>query len=241
MAAPREKKMKLKLALGLFCLLLISCAAQGQGPHASVEPLKAAAAKLSTAEDINFVAGLNVEVAAIRCINEVTPYTGKFTDFMKYVTARTSPGAVVDKTVPRMALIDELAMVTPAVRKAISFLQACSKVVPAEEKRKEFVDFAQLMKLSVEGQTGALAEFYALSSTLRYTDVVLKESAAVLAKTKYDPSADVPTLKLAIADLDEAIALAPKKDLYVNRAKLHKRLGNTAAADADTKKAATMN
>lgn len=219
-------------------MLALHSAALGQSPNVSVEQLSQAAARLSSADDIRTAAREDLEAVAIHCADENGAVQQKLGDFMKYINLRMGPN--FDKTTPRMALLDEIKIVLPLIRKGGDHARVCAGLVSPDNKSADFISYAATLNRGADAQFGALAVLYALSSTLRLTALTSAKSEALLANKKYDSTTEKPALMLARGDLDEAIKLRPKKKLYLDRAEIHKRLGDQAAADADNAKAATL-
>ena len=86
----------------------------------------------------------------------------------------------------------------------------------------------------------SFAGFYSLAATLRQMPITMARSEATLKRLPYDGSKDIVVFQAALADMNRAIELSPTKSNYQQRAKIHTKLGNTAAAAADTTKAATL-
>jgi len=178
------------------------------------------------------------EAAALISVSDCEKILNALVGFTQHVNNRMN--GVASPTGYKQALLTELQTAISLERSALDTFTRGIELVPENSTSENLQRFKASLTRSRGSATRSFAGFYSLASTLRQTPITLARSDAALKGVPYDGSKDTAVFRAALADMDRAIELAPSKAYYERRARIHTKLGNTAAATADTAKAASL-
>jgi hypothetical protein len=229
------------LSTTLFLLVLLLCvtAAAAQTEELEVIALRDSVIKAKTRQQLQTMASRNLETALLSSSDDVSALLTALNKFSVYVNGRlkkTEPARVY-----KQDLLTELQTATALDVNSLNIFDRAIAVIPASGRSEDINQFIATYDRSRKSVAASMAGFYALSSTLRQTRTTLARSDAILKKLPYDNAKDIPSHKAALFDMNRAIELTPeKKDYYESRARIHTKLGDAAAAQADMAKAASL-
>lgn len=213
-------------------------AASAQTEEQVVIDLRGAVTKAFTRERLRDLSSTTLEGAAMISISDCEKILNALVAFTQHANNRMN--GVKSETGYKQSLLTELQTATSLERSALDTFTRGIELVPDSTTSEDLKRFKASLTRSRGSATRSFASFYSLAATLRQTPITLARSDAALKGVRYDDSKDAAVFRAALADMDRAIELAPSKTYYERRARIHTKLGNTAAATADTAKAASF-
>lgn len=208
------------------------------GEEQVVIDVRDAVTNAATKEQLGVMSAIVVEPALLRSLQDCNTITNAVAAFTRHATARLN--GVKSPTGYKQSLLKELETVTAFDRPILEIYDRGIALVPGAETSASLKTTVDSLRRGKASMALSMASFYSLAATLRESPITLARSNAVLKNLPYDDSKDAEAYRAALADMNRAIELNPKKAYYEKRAALNSKLGNKAAAAADSTKAASL-